>query len=188
MSVFWTNCLSVPRLGGQNKKKILKNIKKSSFALLDSPLSPPPLLVDCPLKNFFCNFPYLMNPHRKCRTQQQRRLDSNRQQSSLGHPTSLSKNVYCMVNVLCGTYAEKGSAYLLSLIYSATESGSSVVEQWAWYPEDVSSILAQTQLFKNFQISWEWHCNALLKIKLSYTDPGWIHGSGFGDSWPDPES
>ena len=34
------------------------------------------------------------------------------------------KNVYCMANVLCGTYyAENGSSYLLSLIYSTTESG-----------------------------------------------------------------
>ena len=37
------------------------------------------------------------------------------------------------------------------------ESGSSVAEQWARYPEVASSIPAQTQLFKNFQISWECH-------------------------------
>ena len=42
------------------------------------------------------------------------------------------------------------------------------------------------QLFKNFQISLEWHCNSLLKNKLSHTDPGCIHGSG--DSQLDPGS
>ena len=56
-----------------------------------------------------------------------------------------------MVNVLLGKYAGKGSSYLLSLIYLTTESGSSVIEQWARYPEVAGSIHAQTQLFKNFQ-------------------------------------
>ena len=54
---------------------------------------------------------------------------------------------------LCSTCAEKGSSYLLSLITLTTESGSSVVEQWARYPEVAGSIPAQNQLFKNSQIS-----------------------------------
>ena len=71
-----------------------------------------------------------------------------------------------MVNVLCSTYAGKGYSDFLSLIYLTTESGSSVVEQWARYPEVAGSIPAQIQLFKMFQISWECHCNALLKKTL----------------------
>ena len=70
-----------------------------------------------------------------------------------------------MVNVLCSTsYAESGSGSLdfLSVIYLTTEFGSSVVEQWARYPEVAGSIPAQAQLFKNLQFVWECHCNALI--------------------------
>ena len=79
-----------------------------------------------------------------------------------------------MVNVLCSTYAGKGSSDFLSLIYLTTESGSSVVEQWARYPEVAGSIPAQIQLFKNFQISWECHCNALLKKHFTLCRP-WMN-------------
>ena len=48
-------------------------------------------------------------------------------------------------------------------------------------PGVLGSIPAHTQLFKNFQIRWEWHCNELLKNNLPYTDLGWIHGSRSGD-------
>ena len=42
-------------------------------------------------------------------------------------------------------------------------------------------------LYKKFLVKPNW-VNSLLKNKLTYTDPGWIHGSGFGDSYriPDP--
>ena len=79
-----------------------------------------------------------------------------------------------MVNVLCSTYAGKGCSDFLSLIYLTTESGSSVVEQWARYPEVAGSIPAQIQLFKNFQISWECHCNALLKKHFTLYRP-WVN-------------
>ena len=77
------------------------------------------------------------------------------------------KNVYCMVNVLCGTYAEKESSYLLSLIYMTTESDSSVIEQWARYPEVAGSIPAQIQLFKNFQISWPRPVQSIQSVQSS---------------------
>ena len=81
------------------------------------------------------------------------------------------KNVYCMVNVLCGTYAEKESSYLLSLIYMTTESDSSVIEQWARYPEVAGSIPAQIQLFKNFQISWPRPVQSIQSVQSSQSSP-----------------
>ena len=55
---------------------------------------------------------------------------------------------------------------------------------WPPIPPQTSRII---QLFKNFQISLEWHYNAPMKNNLPYSDPGWIHGSGLGDSLPDPK-
>ena len=45
-------------------------------------------------------------------------------------------------------------------------TGSSVVEQWARYPEVAGSILAQFQLFINFKTSWASELTMIVNISF----------------------